>query len=161
MGIYLVSQGQRLGPYSLRKLNDEIVAGRIRPADWMAWHKGCAGWIPLAGLAGVNTAPVMPPGMTAAPPPPLQGDVTGGVIPYKNPQALIAYYCSMLGLLPLLGIPFALAAVILGPLGRKRCRQNPVIKGEVHAWIGIVLGWIALLFQIALIAIMIAVARSR
>jgi len=161
MKIHLAGQGQQLGPYSLRELNEEIAAGRIRPADWMAWHKGCTGWIPLAGLAGLATASVMPPGMTAPPPPPVQGDVTGGVIPYKNPQALIAYYCSMLGLLPLLGIPFALAAVILGPLGLKRCRHTPAVKGEVHAWIGIVLGWISLLFQIALVVIMIAIAKSR
>lgn len=161
MKIHLAGRGQQLGPYSLRELNDEIAAGRIRPADWMAWHKRCAGWVPLAGLAGIGIAPAMPRGMTAPPPPPVHGDATGGVIPYKNPPALIAYYCSMLALLPFLGFPFAVAAVILGPIGLKRYARNPAIKGKVHARIGIVLGLVSLLFQITLGAVMITVAVSR
>lgn len=161
MKIHLAGRGQQLGTYSLRELNDEIAAGRIRPADWMAWHKGCACWVPLADLAGIAIAPAMPRGMTAPPPPPVHGDATGGVIPYKNPPALIAYYCSMLALLPFLGFPFAVAAVILGPIGLKRYARNPAIKGKVHARIGIVLGWVSLLFQITLGAVMITIAVSK
>lgn len=80
-----------------------------------------------------------------------QGDATGGVIPYKNPPALIAYYVSILSLLPVLGIPFGIAAFILGIIGLKKRAANPVIKGAAHAWIGIILGggtavlWISLL----------------
>lgn len=161
MKIHLSSAGQQTGPCSLDQINRAIAAGRIRPADWMAWHKGCAGWVPLADLAGIAIAPALPRGMTAPPPPPVHGDATGGVIPYKNPPALIAYYCSMLALLPFLGFPFAVAAVILGPIGLKRYARNPAIKGKVHARIGIALGWVSLLFQITLGAVMITVAVSR
>ena len=69
-----------------------------------------------------------------------QGDATGGLIPYKNAPALIAYYVSLLSLLPILGLPFGIAAFILGVIGLKKRAANPVIKGAAHAWIGIILG---------------------
>jgi len=50
---------------------------------------------------GVAVANGMP--MTAT------GDATGGVIPYKNPPALIAYYCGIFSLLPILGLVFGIA----------------------------------------------------
>jgi hypothetical protein len=34
----------------------------------------------------------------------LEGDATGGIIPYKNPSALIAYYCGLFSLFPILGV---------------------------------------------------------
>ena len=73
-----------------------------------------------------------------------QGDSTGGVIPYKNPHALIAYYLGILALLPLIGVPFGVASIILGFMGLSRRKKNPVIKGSVHAWIGIVFGSLSL-----------------
>ena len=83
-----------------------------------------------------------------------QGDATGGLIPYKNAPALIAYYVSLLSLLPIIGIPFGIAAFVLGIIGLKKRAANPVIKGAAHAWIGIILGggttilWIGALVSI-------------
>ena len=71
------------------------------------------------------------------PGPAQQGDGTGGVIPYKNPKALIAYYLGIISGLPLIGLPFGVAAFVLGIMGLKARKQNPVIKGSAHAWIGI------------------------
>ncbi|MEZ6183413.1 MAG: hypothetical protein R3F62_00190 [Planctomycetota bacterium] len=77
----------------------------------------------------------------AAPPPPQgEGDATGGVIPYKNPAALIAYYLGLFSLIPCLGLLLAIPALILGIVGLRARAKNPAIKGSVHAWIGIVLG---------------------
>lgn len=73
-------------------------------------------------------------------PPQPAGDSTGGVIPYKNPKALIAYYCGVFSLAPCLGIIPGIAGVVLGILGLKHRRLHPETKGSVHAWIGIVLG---------------------
>ena len=70
----------------------------------------------------------------------MEGDKTGGVIPYKNPHALIAYYLGIAALLPVIGIPFGIASLILGIIGLKKRRENPIIKGSAHAVIGIVLG---------------------
>lgn len=159
MKIHLSSGGHQTGPYSLSQVNAAIADGRIRPGEYMAWHHGCPGWIPLAQIAGVNFGGNLPSGMTALPPAPVQGDVTGGVIPYKNPQALLSYYFGIFGLIPLLGIPFALAAIILGILGLKRSRLTPAVRGQVHAWIGMVLGASPLLAHIVVMALLI-VARA-
>jgi hypothetical protein len=66
-----------------------------------------------------------------------EGDSTGGVIPYKNPKALIAYYLGILSGLPVIGIPIGLAAFVLGIMGLRDRAKNPVIKGSLHAAIGI------------------------
>ncbi len=69
-----------------------------------------------------------------------EGDATGGLIPYKNPHALIAYYLGLFSLFPCLGLLLAIPAFILGIMGLKRVKKNPAIRGTVHAWIGIVMG---------------------
>ena len=92
------------------------------------------------------------------PPSQNQGDATGGLIPYKNAPALIAYYISLLSLLPILGIPFGIAAFILGIIGLKKRAANPVIKGAAHAWIGIILGGGTTVLWIALIVLMFGAA---
>lgn len=68
------------------------------------------------------------------------GDATHGIIPYKNPAALIAYYTSIIAMLPLIGFPFGIAAFGLGVKGLLDRKRRPEIKGSVHAWIGIILG---------------------
>lgn len=67
-------------------------------------------------------------------------DATGGLIPYKNKPALIGYYCGFLGLLPLVGLVLAPAAIILGIKGLGRVRAHPHVHGTVHAIVAIVLG---------------------
>src|SRR5690349_6021962 len=92
--------------------------------------------------------PFQPPsGSSYQPPPPTgQGDATGGIIPYKNPKALTAYYVGIVSLLCcFVGLPVGIVAVVLGIMGLRDRAQNPVIKGSVHAWIGIVLGTISTL----------------
>jgi hypothetical protein len=68
------------------------------------------------------------------------GDAVSGLIPYKNPPALIAYYLGLISLFPCLGILFAIPALVLGIMGLRKRAENPEVKGSVHAWIGIVLG---------------------
>jgi hypothetical protein len=86
---------------------------------------------------------------------PVQGDATGGIIPYKNPPALVAYYLGLFSpVIPLLGLLMGIAALILGIVGLRKRKANPMIKGSVHAWIGIVLGGIAI-GEYVLIAVMI------
>ena len=71
-----------------------------------------------------------------------QGDATGGLIPYKNPKALIAYYLGILSGLPFIGLPLGIAAFVLGIMGLKDRKRNPAIKGSIHAGIGIGCGLI-------------------
>ena len=81
-----------------------------------------------------------PPRPTGPQNPTIEGDTTGGIIPYKNPQALLAYYLGLFSLVPVFGLLMAPAAVVLGIKGLKYARQHPVVKGGAHAWIGIVCG---------------------
>ena len=74
-----------------------------------------------------------------------EGDVTGGVIPYKNPHALIGYYLAYAGILPVIGFPFAIAAICMGIMGLKKRRANPAIRGSAHAVFAIVVGCLGLL----------------
>lgn len=67
-----------------------------------------------------------------------QGDSTGGVIPYKNVPALIGYYLGVFSIIPC--FPIGLAALVLGILGLRKVKQEPAVRGTVHAWIGILVG---------------------
>lgn len=88
------------------------------------------------------------PGKTSA-----EGDATGGLIPYKNPSALWAYYLGYLSILPLLGLPFGIAAFVLGIIGLQARQKNPHIKGSVHAAIGIGRGGIFALTWLIVIVV--------
>jgi len=90
--------------------------------------------------------------------PQVTGDATGGIIPYKNPPALIAYYLGLFSIIPCFGVLLGIPAVILGIIGLVQRRKNPVIKGSVHAWIGIVVGGLMSLLWLVLIALMIGVS---
>jgi hypothetical protein len=84
-----------------------------------------------------------------------QPDATGGVIPYKNPPALIAYYCGVFSIAACIPIPFVLlplpiAALWLGIKGLKKAKAEPHARGKVHAWIGIICGTIFGLLGIAM-----------
>jgi hypothetical protein len=85
-----------------------------------------------------------------------QADATGGVIPYKNPKALMSYYLGIFSGFPLIGFPIGIVAVILGIMGLRDRARNPVIKGSVHAGIGIGCGGIFTLFWGAVIVAIIA-----
>ncbi|MCP4096216.1 MAG: hypothetical protein GY748_08240 [Planctomycetaceae bacterium] len=87
-----------------------------------------------------------------------EGDATGGLIPYKNPKALIAYY---LGIGSLLIFPLGFVSIVLGFMGLADRKRNPVIKGSAHAWIGIVLGGLSILCGIGLILTIFAGIASR
>ena len=86
---------------------------------------------------------------------PVEGDATGGIIPYKNPAALIAYYCGVFSLIPILGLFVGVPGVVLGVVGLRKRRANRVIKGAVHAWSGIVFGVVTTLLWGGLIALAI------
>ena len=65
-------------------------------------------------------------------------EAIAGVIPYKNPAALFAYYCGIFSILPC--FPLGIAAFILGIVGLRNVKKNPELRGTAHAWIGIITG---------------------
>jgi len=64
----------------------------------------------------------------------------GGWIP-KNTYALWAYYLGIAATFSciLSGIP----SLILGIMALKKAKENPMLKGQAHAWVGIILGGIS------------------
>ncbi len=67
-----------------------------------------------------------------------EGDATGGLIPYKNAKALLAYYIGIFGFfVPLIG---SIAAIVLGFQGLKYAKEHPKARGQAHAIIGIICG---------------------
>jgi len=89
-----------------------------------------------------------------------QSDVASVIVPYKNPQALAAYYLGLFSIIPVLGFFLALASVPLGILGLKARSRQPAIHGAAHAWIGIVIGSLSLLVHVAVIVILVIAATS-
>lgn len=91
-----------------------------------------------------------------------EGDATGGVIPYKNPPALTAYYLGLFSLVPVLGFFLGIAALVLGIMGLMKRKENPAVKGSAHAWIGIGCGSVMALvwgvFIVGMILSLIAAA---
>jgi len=89
-----------------------------------------------------------------------KGDATGGIIPYKNVPALVSYYLGLFSLIPFLGILLGIAAFILGIIGLKKKKEKPVIKGGVHAWVGIVCGFTFGAIWLLLLLILVAVPKT-
>lgn len=86
---------------------------------------------------------------------PPQGDATGGLIPYKNAPALVGYYLGIFSLIPFLGMPLCLPALICGVIGLKKVNREPQLSGRAHAWIAIVLGGLVSLGYLALVALIL------
>lgn len=109
-----------------------------------------------AAVAELLEVPELPP--HGSPP---KGDATGGLIPYKNMHALLAYYLGLFSLLPLIGLALAIPAVILGVIGLRNVKREPEVKGTVHAWIGIVMGGLfTLIWGAAVVLMFVAVING-
>ena len=104
--------------------------------------------------AAVSAPPI---GVASVPAEAVTGDnAMAAVVPYKNPKALIAYYLAIFSLIPCVGLPLGIAALILGVGGLKVVRSHPNVHGQVHAWIGIILGAVLM----AILAFIISSSRS-
>lgn len=147
MEIYLHTGKQQIGPWGIGQVQQALQMGSISPDSTMAWFQGCSEWIPLHQVPGISLVHPPPFGQT--------GDATGGLIPYKNSQALLSYYLGVFGLIPCLGVALAIPAVILAVMGMKKAKLNPQIKGTFHAWAGLILGSLSLLAHGAVLPLLL------
>jgi hypothetical protein len=87
-----------------------------------------------------------------------QGEDSGlsTIIPYTNPKALVAYYCGVFGLIPVLGFILGPVALIFGILALNYVRRNPTAKGTAHAIVGIVLGTLSTMGHLLLLILIFA-----
>jgi hypothetical protein len=160
MNYYFTVDGQAVqGPCPATDLANRHSSGEL-PATTQVCAEGTKAWQPIhAVFAGTGLVPPPPP--LAPPPIPVEGDATGGLIPYKNAPALIAYYLGIFGLIPLLGPLLAIPAFILGIIGLRKRAKTPAIKGAVHAWIGIVLGAFSIGYHLLIVAAIAANASQQ
>lgn len=105
-----------------------------------------------------ETALVAPAGAPSGQPA-ARDDWVSRQIPYKNPMALTAYYIGVFSMIPCLGAPLAVAAIPLGILGLQAAKKNPGLHGKAHAWTGIVLGALSLLYQTVGIVVLVSLGR--
>jgi hypothetical protein len=113
--------------------------------------------------------PIVPPSSSAEPqgssPTHLQSanytDSTSGIIPYKNPSALMAYYLGLFSIFPVLGIGLGITALVLGIKGVKFNKEHPEAKGKAHAGIGIGCGIFGLLLNLLIVGILLAAFLSQ
>ena len=102
------------------------------------------------------TAPIPPVEPVPGAPVASTSDGTmGGLIPYKNSSALIAYYMGVFSLIPCLGPLLGIPAFILGILGLKFYKANPEAKGKAHAWVGIIIGGIWIVLSVLMLIVIL------
>jgi hypothetical protein len=87
-----------------------------------------------------------------------KGDATGGLIPYHNPKALIAYYLGVFSLIPCVGLLLGPPALVLGILGVKYRNKHPEASGLAHAIVGIVLGTLVTLAHLGVLVLILLAA---
>lgn len=108
-------------------------------------------------IRAVLDAPPMVAGPLASPP------VTDGpmstLIPYRNGAALAAYYTGVFSLIPVLALLLGPIAIVLGVLGLRFATKHPLARGRVHAWVGIVLGTLSFLGNVAFIVFALVLAN--
>lgn len=93
--------------------------------------------------------PAGPPGVRSGSPA-VEGAIEA-LVPLKNGPALASYYLGLFSLFPLLGLLLAIPAVMLGITGLHRARENPAVRGRVHAWVGLICGLLFGLMNLLLV----------
>ncbi len=147
------------GPITAEQLRDWMTQQRVN-AQTLVLADGATEWKPLSTfpeLVALSSPPAYATATVTATP----DNPVSVVIPYKNPKALIAYYCGIFSLIPCVGIPLGIVALILGILGLKAANAHPSAHGKVHAWVGIVLGGLCSVGNLVAIVLMIVGANSR
>jgi len=147
-----VPGGQEFGPAGPDLLRQWAREGRIPIHALIITRDGAPGVVawqhPVIG--GILAAPPTAQGPLGVP----DGDATGGLIPYKNPKALLGYYTAIASLaamlLPGAGLLVSIAAIVLGLLGLKAVRAQPRLRGEAHAQVAILLGTLTMLLNVAI-----------
>jgi hypothetical protein len=90
--------------------------------------------------------------------------VDRALLPVGRPlSAIAAGYCALFAILPLIGLPFAIAALVCGIAALKRIKAEPELAGKGRAWFGIIVGGLMTVVSLAFLALALiaAVMESR
>ena len=138
-----LSDGQTFGPASRQEVLNWARESRI-PDDALIETSDGASSI-AASLPWVIEARkrAVPPrsrvGLSPQVPPP---NAIDHVIPVRNGPALISWYLGVFSLIPILGIPLGIGAIITGLIGLLKVGRGDVKVGFWHGLLGMILGCI-------------------
>ena len=82
------------------------------------------------------------------------------LVPYKNKNALIGYYLGVASIVPFLGAIFFIPAYAFSIIGLIAVNKNPLIRGKVHAIVGITLASLQLVGLIGFAVFVVIVDKS-
>lgn len=155
--IHLALGGRQLGSFDIAEVNAKLRSGDLPALGTLGWYEGQREWIALDRIPGVHV-PLTPPqfgepslhaGASS-----VVGDATGGIIPYKNPPALIGYYLGIASLIPIVGFVAGPVALVLGIMGLIRRAKQPAIRGAAHAWVAMILGGGSFVVHLTFVVVM-------
>ena len=127
-----ISDGSTFGPASIEELRTWAKEGRVGESTMLQPDDGgppviAHAFPPLKGYIGTGN------------------EAMSTIIPWRNKCALIGYYLGIFGLIPLLGVPLALAAIVLGILGIRHWKGNHRSHGLAHSIVAIICGLLGIL----------------
>ena len=76
-------------------------------------------------------------------------------------SAILAGYLALFGILPLIGLPFSILALVCGLLALKAIKKDPDLSGSGRAWFGIILGSLMTLISLLFLVFMVFAAISK
>ena len=83
------------------------------------------------------------------------------LVPVGRPvSAIVSGYCALIGILPLFGLPFSIAAIITGFVALNTLKKNSELSGAGRAWFGIICGIITTLISLVGAVAIVAGADS-
>jgi hypothetical protein len=86
--------------------------------------------------------------------------VTRSLVPVGRPaSAIAAGYLGLFAILPFVGLLPGVLAVIFGIIALKKINRDPSLCGKGRAWFGIILGSLAPIFWIGMLAVAIVMDK--
>jgi hypothetical protein len=78
------------------------------------------------------------------------------VLPTGRPgSAIAAGYLGLFGLFPFIGLPFGVGAIVCGVIALRKLKKEPHLLGRGRSWFGMIVGSIATLWNVLLIALLV------
>jgi hypothetical protein len=128
------------GPANLPVIVQWAQEGRVPPDAMLEPTDGAAA-VPVSSVPELARIVIAPPTRNTGL---VQTDIpVSGIetlIPTRNGAALIGYYLGVFSLIPVLGLPLGLVAIVFGIVGFRAVRRKPNVKGTAHALVAIILG---------------------
>ena len=154
---YYSKGAMQLGPISQDALTAKIVSGEVTAVD-LVWREGMSAWLPVASMpelnaSGLSQSPYAPPSVGDDAPQYLQ------FIPRTCGLAIASLICGILGILC---VPVAIAAVVCGHLALSAIsKSDGYLTGRGMAIAGLICGYLIITLNVFMMAVGIFSVMSK